>query len=219
MRRFITDERMARFEEVLENRTRRIIPVLEDTAKEQNASAVIRTMDALGVHEVHMVENDWKVKLNAMISKGSDKWLDLRKSHDPTATLCGLKERGYTIVSTCPHEDDVPLMELTTEKPLAIVFGNEWDGISDAVRAETDVFMRIPMYGFVESYNLSAAAAMVFSHLRWDMERRGTMEHLTETEKLLAKLRWTIRSSRSGAKVYKQWLSKHGMPDLSGILK
>lgn len=215
MSQFLTEERQQRFNDVLSRRTRNAVAVLENTVKEQNASAVIRTLDALGFHEVHLVEKDWKVKLNAMISKGSDKWLDLQRSADMKATLKGLKERGFLIAATCPHQDGIELKDLKTDQPIAVVFGNEWDGISEAVQDHTDVFMQIPMYGFVESYNLSVSVGMVFSHLRWEMERNNTLTCLTEKEKMKARLRWAIRSSGSGRKLYARWLEKHGEPDLS----
>lgn len=215
---FLTEARQQRFEEVLAKRTNRAIAVMEDTVKEQNASAVIRTMDALGFHELHLVENDFTVKLNSMISKGSDKWLDLRKSHDMRDTLRGLKSRGYKIVATCPHENGIDLKDLNTEQPLAVVFGNEYDGISDVVSEEADAFMQIPMYGFVESYNLSASVAMVFSHLRWQMEYNNRVDPLPEEDWMMAKLRWALHSTRSGKKVYTQWLENNGKNDLTGLL-
>lgn len=219
MSHFLTEARMERFDEVLNKRTCRAIPILEDTVKEQNASAAIRTLDALGFHEVHLVENDSNVSLNTSISKGSDKWLDLRKSNDMRSTLQELKGRGYKIVATHLHKDGVDLKDLDTETPVAIVFGNEWDGISSVVEEEADAFVQIPMYGFVESYNLTVSIGIVFSHLRWKMEEYNRVTPLTEEQIYTSKLRWAIRSSRSGTKVYAKWLEETGQPDLSGLLK
>ncbi len=218
MLEFLTESRKARFEEVLSQRTRSAVAVLEDTAKEQNASAVLRTLDALGFHEVHMVEKNWKVKLKSEISKNSDKWLDLRKSESMVDTLRSLKSRGYHIAVTSPHEQGKTHRELPTDKPLAVVFGNEFNGISEEAVEIADDYLQIPMYGFVESYNLSVSVGMVFSALRWQMEEAKTIAYLSEDEKHLIRLRWAIRSARSGAKVYEKWVRENGDVDLSGIL-
>lgn len=219
MSQFLTENRVARFEEVLNERTYSAIPILEDTAKEQNASAVLRTMDALGFHEVHMVESNWKVKLNNDISKGSDKWLDLRKSSDMTETLKGLKSRGYRIAVTTPHENGLTIRQLPLDKPIAVVFGNEWDGISEDAKNLADCFLQIPMYGFVESYNLSVSVGMTFGYLRWELEKRNLLNILSETERLEWKLRWAVHSARSGPHLYKKWLEEQGETDQLGILK
>lgn len=215
MTQYLTDARQERFEEVLRHRTSRAVAVLEDTAKEQNASAVIRTMDALGFHEVHLVENDFSVELNSTISKGSDKWLDLRKSHDMQSTLRDLKDRGYRIAATCPHERGIDIKDLDTEKPIAVVFGNEFNGISSTVEEEADLYVQIPMYGFVESYNLSVSVGIVFSHLRWTMEKNNRTTPLSQEQYFLAKLKWAIASSRSGAKLYEQWVKENQLEDLT----
>ena len=80
------------------------------------------------------------------------------------AVLADLKSRGYRIVATSPHAADDAMPETLdlAAGPIAVVFGTEKHGISDAVRAAADVFLRIPMVGFVESFNLSASAAIVF---------------------------------------------------------
>ncbi len=218
MLQFLTEQRKERFESVLKKRSRSAIAVLEDTAKEQNASAVLRTLDALGFHEVYMVEQNWKVKLNAEISKQSDKWLDVRKSTSLCTTLSDLKSRGYHIAITSPHEEGITHKELPIHQPVAVVFGNEFKGVSEDAAKYADSYLQIPMYGFVESYNLSVSVGMVFSALRWQMEDKATLQYLSEDEKHLIRLRWALRSARSGAKVYEQWLQQNQATDASGIL-
>lgn len=214
---FLTEARIVKFDEVLSKRTIRAIAVLEDTVKEQNASAVIRTLDALGFHEVHLVENDHSVELNQMISKGSDKWLNVVKSHNMRETLRSLKARGYSIVATTPHKNGISLTQLnTSDQPIAVVFGNEWNGISEVVMEEADAYLQIPMYGFVESYNLATSVAMVFSHLRWKLNE-SEISPLPAPDYWLAKLRWSIHSTRSGNMVYNKWITENGHPDLAGV--
>ncbi len=191
---FLTPERKERMRTVLEQRTRYITCVLEDLFDPRNGSAVIRHCDALGIHELHAIENKHRFKSDTQVDLGTAQWLDMRiyrkprgvaptsvkgrrraaqaspdgipppeKSRTPTV-LADLKSRGYRIVATSPHADDDALPETLdlAAGPVAVVFGTEKHGISDAVRAAADVFLRIPMVGFVESFNLSASAAIVF---------------------------------------------------------
>lgn len=216
---FLTENRISRFEEVLDRRTRFAIPVLEDTIKEQNASAVARTMDALGFHEMHLVEQRKNAKINDDISKGSEKWLDLHRSPDIEETVTGLKERGYKIVVTAPHEKGIAIRDLKLDQPVSVVFGNEWDGISEAAMDLADEFLQIPMYGFVESYNLSVSAAMTFGYIRWELDAQERNHPLTSEEKLESMVLWGIHSTRSGYKVYEKWLKETGNTDLLGIFE
>ena len=112
MSQFLTDNRKQKFEEVLSKRSRQAIPILEDAAKEQNASAVLRTIDALGFHEVHLIENEWKVQVNSDISKRSDKWLDVHLSNSTSDTIDSLKRRGYAIAVTSPHSTGKSIRQL-----------------------------------------------------------------------------------------------------------
>ncbi|NVK04096.1 MAG: RNA methyltransferase [Flavobacteriia bacterium] len=216
---YLTENRVNRFEEVLSKRTRYAVPVLEDTVKDQNASAVIRTMDALGFHELHLVEQRWNAKINDDISKGSDKWLDIHRHTDIGDSIRDLKSRGYQIVVTAPHEKGIHIRDLPLDKPLAVVFGNEWNGISDEAMELADEFLQIPMYGFVESYNLSVSAAMTFGYIRWELDARNLVPRLPDQEILATMVRWGIHSTRSGYQVYEKWLNDTGNTDVLGIFE
>ncbi|NVK26710.1 MAG: RNA methyltransferase [Flavobacteriia bacterium] len=215
---FLTEDRKARFDEVLAKRTRSAVAVLENSVKEQNASAVVRTLDALGFQELHLVEPEWKVEFKSEISRGSDKWLDIQKSVDIVQTIENLKERGYAIAATTPHADGKSIQQIPTHKPLAVVFGNEWDGISKDASELADYHLQIPMYGFVESYNLSVSVAMIFSYLRWEMEKHGNIQPLTDEDKLRNKLKWGVASTRSGIAVYQKWLDENGYDDIANVI-
>ncbi|KAB2809938.1 TrmH family RNA methyltransferase [Phaeocystidibacter luteus] len=215
---FLTKERIARFDEVLSKRTRRAVAILENTMKEQNASAVIRTMDALGFQELHMVEPEWQVGFKSEISRGSDKWLDIQRSVDLGQSINSLKERGYAIAATTPHESGMAIQQLPLDRPIAVIFGNEWEGISSDSSKNADYHIQIPMYGFVESYNLSVSVAMIFSHLRSEFEQHNLIQPLTEDDKLRNKLKWGVASTRSGKAVYQKWLEDNGFDDIANII-
>jgi tRNA (guanosine-2'-O-)-methyltransferase len=106
------------------------------------------------------------------------------------ACIDHLKSQGYSIVATTPHTDDVLLDELPIDKPVALIFGTEGDGISDIVRENADAFMRIPMYGFTESFNISVSAAVCLNVLSSKLRKQEIDWHLSPEEKLALKLEW-----------------------------
>ena len=79
--------------------------------------------------------------------------------------IANLKERGYQIIATTPHENDCMLEDFDISKPSALFFGTERHGLSDEVLAQADGFMKIPMVGFTESLNISVSAAIILQNV------------------------------------------------------
>ena len=196
---FITDERKQRFEEVLAYRTRHIAVVLEDIFQPHNASAVLRSCDLTGVQDIHIIENNYTFDINPDVVMGSTKWLDIRRYNElefntPTA-IDLLKSKGYQIVATCPHRDDFTPETLPLDQPIALVFGTEKTGITDYVMDHADRFVRIPMYGFTESYNISVSAALLVYTLTHRLHEMTDLDwHLSEEEKDKVRLEWSKRT-------------------------
>lgn len=169
----LTRERKARLSEVLEQRSDYVRVVLEDLFQPHNAAAVLRSCDALGVQGVDIIQNRYLFKTNAEVDMGTAKWLDIH-SHRATTrevgpaheantleVLRGLKAQGYRLVALSPHAEDVMLEDLDVSAgPMALLFGTEISGLSDLALQEADEYVRIPMYGFVESYNISVSCAL-----------------------------------------------------------
>ena len=163
LQEFITENRLATFEKVLDNRTRYITVSLEDIYQSQNASAVLRTSDCFGIQDIHVIENKNKYNINPDVALGSSQWLNITKynqeENNTLQAIQKLKEKGYRIVATTPHTDDVDLdsFDLTKGK-IALFFGTELKGLSDLMIENADEYLKIPMYGFTESYNISVSA-------------------------------------------------------------
>lgn len=196
---FITDERKERFEEVLAYRTRHLTVVLEDIFQPHNASAVLRSCDLTGVQDVHIIENNFTYDINPDVVMGSNKWLDVRRYNElefnTPVVLDQLKAKGYQIVATCPHRDDFTPETLPLDQPVALVFGTEKTGITDYVMDHADRFVRIPMVGFTESFNISVSAALlVYTLTRRLHESEGIDWHLSEEEKDEIRLEWARRT-------------------------
>ena len=196
---FISDERKQRFKEVLDYRTRHLTVVLEDIFQPHNASAVLRSCDLTGVQDVHIIENNYTFDINPDVVMGSTKWLDIHRYNEldfntPTV-LEQLKDKGYQIVATCPHRDDFTPETLPLDQPVALVFGTEKTGITDYVMEHADRFLRIPMYGFTESYNISVSAALLvytLTHRLHDMDEVDW--HLSAEQKDEVRLEWSRRT-------------------------
>ena len=199
----ITPERLSLFNRVIEYRTKYITVVLEDIFQSQNASAVLRSCDCFGIQDVHIIENRNEFQLDTEVSLGSSKWLSLTKynkaKNNSLAAIKQLKKQGYRIVATTPHYNDqeLPGFDLTAGKT-ALVFGSELPGVSEVIINEADEFLKIPMFGFTESFNISVSAAIVLHHLTDKLRNSEIGWELTEKEKIDTKIQWirnTIKKS------------------------
>ena len=158
-----TDRRQTRLRQVLERRQPDLTVVLEDIHDVHNASAVLRTADAVGVLTVHLVysfETPPERAFSRVAGAGASKWIEL-VWHD-TIEDCynALHAEGYAIYATALHADSVSLYEKDYTGKVALVFGNEQRGVSEAAIAGADGVIIIPMVGVVESLNISVACSV-----------------------------------------------------------
>ena len=196
---FSTEERSSQLLEVAQQRTRYVTVVLEDIYQTQNASAVLRTCDCFGVQDIHIIENTNSFNINPQVVIGATKWLHLhqynQQANNTKSALRKLKADGYRIVATTPHRNDVNLNNFDLDAgKVAIVFGNEREGISDLVMEEADEFMKIPMYGFSESLNISVCAAITLQHLTNQLKSSNIKWQLSEQELKELYLEWLRKS-------------------------
>lgn len=209
---FITDHKNQLFDRVIEHRTRYLTVVLEDIYQPQNASAVLRTADCFGVQDVHIIENRNEYVINPEVTLGASKWLTLhRYSESENNTLEAiqkLKSEGYRIVATMPHSDDIMLSELDMNQKTALFFGTELLGLSKIVQEHADVFVKIPIYGFTESYNISVSAALCLQQLSNKMRKENKDWKLSESELLDVKLDWARSVVKEAENVEKTLFAK-----------
>ena len=206
----VTEQRRARFEKVLRWRTRHLTVVVENLYQPHNASAVIRSCDCFGIQDIHIIENEHVFDPSENISLGSQKWVTQRRynqlEHNTKACIQALRADGYRIVATTPHTDDQELHELSLDQPMALFFGSEKPGLTEHVLEEADDFVRIPMYGFTESFNISVSAALTLYDLTTRLHQSELNWALTEDEKNELRLEWATKSAPRGADIYARWL-------------
>ena len=212
---FVYERRLELFEKNISFRTNYITVVLEDVFQSQNASAVLRTCDCLGIQDIHFIENRNKFNLDKEVSLGSDKWLTLhnykRKSNNSQLAIDHLKSLGYRIVATSPHKSGVNLFDFDLQKgKIALLFGTELTGLSDIAIENSDEFINIPMYGFTESFNLSVSVALTLHFLVRYLHNNSEINwHLSDDERIEVLLSWIRKSIRKVDLIEKKFLSSH----------
>jgi tRNA (guanosine-2'-O-)-methyltransferase len=209
---FVSDHKREFTERVLNQRTRYLTVVLEDIFQSQNASAVVRTCECMGLQDVHVVENTAKYHLNVRVLKGSDKWINLeryrdKRTNNTEACFSKLRDNGYTILLADPSEDGVSIDEIdpATGK-LAVVFGNELRGASDYALQHCDQKIKIPMFGFTESLNISVSVAICLSSLLSKIRKSSIPFQLTDEEKQIIRLNWYRKMVKRSDVVEREFL-------------
>jgi len=165
LRDYVTPNKQEKIAAVLEDRTRHLALVLEDIYQPHNASACLRSCDCLGVQDIHVVERRNEYRPNNEISMGSAKWLTMHRYHQTGSCIDSVKKRGYRLIATTPNAEGYDLLTLPLDQPVAIMFGTEEQGLSQEALEAADATLRLPMYGFTQSYNISIAVALTLSRL------------------------------------------------------
>lgn len=199
---YLTEARRARIDTVLAGRTYTVAPVVEGLINTGNVSAVMRTAEALGFQGFHIVahpehDDGVRYKTSERTTQGADKWLDVWRWPSPEACAAHLKAQGYAVVVT--HLDDraVPIDTIDFTQKTALVFGNERDGVSEAMLALADCTCLVPMAGFTQSFNISVAAAVCLYHARQDrLARQGQHGDLTAVQRETLRALFYLKSIR-----------------------
>jgi tRNA (guanosine-2'-O-)-methyltransferase len=163
----VTPERFRRIEEVVEGRTDSLAVVLDRLSDPHNSSAVLRSAEAFGVQNVHAIVGVHGFRASRGVSKGTQRWLDVTRYEDADTCAKKLKDEGFAIYAAAMGGTHT-LADLKAIPRVAVVFGNEHHGVSDAMHAHADGTFAIPMRGFVESLNVSVAAAITMHTLTGD---------------------------------------------------
>eukprot|EP00216_Chloropicon_sp_CCMP2111_P002666 CAMPEP_0198241368 /NCGR_PEP_ID=MMETSP1446-20131203/6203_1 /TAXON_ID=1461542 ORGANISM="Unidentified sp, Strain CCMP2111" /NCGR_SAMPLE_ID=MMETSP1446 /ASSEMBLY_ACC=CAM_ASM_001112 /LENGTH=301 /DNA_ID=CAMNT_0043924201 /DNA_START=308 /DNA_END=1213 /DNA_ORIENTATION=- len=157
----IGEDRCKKISNVVSNRIFNIVPAVEGLYDLGNVAAVSRTVEGLGLGSLSVISSaDTKFKHSARTSSGSHKWLHTCRWQGTRECLEAAKDDGYNIVVT-DLQAAVRLEEVDWTQKTLVLFGNEHAGISSDARELSDQRVMIPMSGFVESFNISVAAAMV----------------------------------------------------------
>ncbi len=211
---YVTEQRMATIERVVAGRTFSVLPVLERVHDAGNANAIFRSAEGLGYGAAALVDLEGDARglveqyeagaddaalasarpIHRRQSQGAHKWLHVETHDTAEAFARSARARGYRIAVTALREDAVPIADLDFSVPTALVFGAEKDGASGAMLDLADDAVLLPLDGFVQSYNVSVAAALALYHARQDrLARRGAHGDLSPEERRLLTAHYVAR--------------------------
>ena len=158
----MTPERSDRLNAVLNKRQLNLTVVLENVADPHNISAVMRTCDAVGIQEIYILNTiiPRHKKWGSKSSSSASKWLTIHQFTDVTECFTALRKRYKKIYTTHLSADASDLYDLDLTEDVALVFGNEHSGVSDALIGMADGNFIIPQVGIIKSLNISVACAV-----------------------------------------------------------
>ena len=215
---FVGDERLERMLAVLGRRTRHVTALVEHVQNPGNVAACIRSCDAFGIQDLHMVtEAGRPIRVATGIGRGTHRWLTVHHHANLDSALAELRREGYRVLATDPGSSErqaIAVEEIELSERVCIAFGNERDGISDALRDAADGLCVIPMHGFVESFNISVAFALVMSSLRRRRDQvLGADGDLSSVERARVLDRWMLAQVPQGTKVLEELVRRQKAND------
>ncbi|MDQ7030582.1 MAG: RNA methyltransferase [Ardenticatenia bacterium] len=187
----LTPRRGRRMVEVLRQRTRHIALILEAVDDGHNQAAVLRSADAFGVQYVGVVRGRAPFRPNPEVTQGADKWLSVSHFESVGQAIRAMQARGYRVWASQLDETALPLPEVDLSVPAVFLFGNEHDGLSEEALRMADGRFIVPMCGFVQSLNVSVAAAITLFHATRRARREvGKAYFLTPAEQRQVLRHW-----------------------------
>ncbi len=192
---YVNADRVARISAALDRRVGGVVAVCEAVRRRHNVSAILRSCEAFGVHEVHLVTQGFRPAPGA--ARGAERWVYRRRFDHVADSVADLRARGFRIFVADLAEPSYTPETVPVDQPLALVFGSEVRGVSDTARSLADGTLRVPMVGLTESLNVSVSAAIA---LRAVAERRRAVGGgLDEAEKARFLAEWLASEDRAAA--------------------
>ena len=211
LREFVVDDKNRLFDRLIQERTDYATIVLEDLYQSHNQSAVMRSADCYGIQNVHLIENRNHYDSTSTVSQGAREWLTLHRhkslENNTQETIDNLRAAGYRIIATTPHTDDVLIEDFDLKRgPMAFFFGTELTGLSDLVISQADEFVKVPMYGFTESLNISVCAALVMYSVTRRLLESDIDWHLSEVRRDEVLFQWYRNAIKASGEILERFI-------------
>lgn len=206
---FITENRKELFKKILQQRTKFFTVACEDVYQLHNTSAIMRSCEAFGIQELHVIEEKFGKRIDKEIAMGAQKWVDIFRYNSSEICIKNLKQNGYKIIATSLTENAIPLNEFKINQPCAFIFGTEKAGLSDNLLSMADAYLKIPMYGFTSSLNVSVSAAIILQNITEKLKNSNINWQLTQEEFLLKQIDWTKKSIKDIDFIEKKYLDNY----------
>jgi tRNA (guanosine-2'-O-)-methyltransferase len=202
----LTPERIARIDQVLAARLASVTVAVEDTYDPHNAAATIRTSEALGLQELHVIEPGERFSAAKGVTRGAHRWIDLHRWPTAEAAVAALRARGFRVLATLP-DAATNIEDVNIQTPIAVLFGNEHAGLSEAAIRACDAAITVPMFGFTESFNLSVTVGLAMSRIA--ARRRaflGAAGDLDPARQARLRARWFALKIRAAVSIVERTL-------------
>ena len=204
LRPYLSDRRAEKIDSVLSRRTRDLCVVLDRFDKPHNYMAVLRTLEAFGIQDAHIIPMHGvsKSDISKSVTQGADKWLSIRIYPDWRKCFQVLRENAYKLYAACLSNEAASIEDISTTSKIALVFGNELDGLDPEETEACDGAFMLPMYGFSQSFNVSVACALSIQRLFIAREAAGhKWTGLSESEKNALKIEWYKKAVQNSEKL------------------
>ncbi len=213
---FMTEERKESLHKILENRTKHIVLVAENLFDEHNIHAMIRSSECLGIQDFYSMSKKNSLMKKNKVTRGALQWTDIYNFEDeqvPTkACIDNLRAKGYKVYSTSSNiETSITPFNISIDSPIAIIMGNEHEGVSPLALELSDGVIKIPMYGFTESYNVSVAASLLLQPLIERIRQSEINWRLTAIEKRDLYYKWIWYSIKYPDVLYNDWIVNNSL--------
>jgi tRNA (guanosine-2'-O-)-methyltransferase len=169
----------------------------------------MRSCEVFGIQQLNVIEERYTKSIDKEIAMGAQKWVDVNRFDSISACISDMKNKGYQIIATTPHERDCDLDDFNISKPSALFFGTERDGLSAEVLQNADGFLKIPMAGFTESLNISVSAAIIIQNLMSRLHKSDINWQLSENEILEKRLQWAKNTIKDIKRIEVRYNAEH----------
>ncbi|NCG22411.1 MAG: hypothetical protein GWP91_25630 [Rhodobacterales bacterium] len=183
--------RLARIRTALDQRLFHVRVAVESVYHRHNVSAILRTVDSIGIHHVHLVEGHFTPAKGA--ARGSDRWLNLHREPDPVTAIQNIQAAGFRIYIADLSQDAVPPERVPLDKPVCLWFGAELAGVGAEAKAAAEGVVTVPMRGLAQPLNVSVAAALTMRPVAERAHLLGPSAFLSDEERESVWKSWVQR--------------------------
>nr|WP_302328539.1 RNA methyltransferase [Salirhabdus salicampi] len=201
----ILPKRLRKMYDILQERTRYITLLTEAVDDGHNQAALLRSAESFGVQDVHVVTGKAPFLPAKSISKQAEEWINVMKHPSIRDAIGQLKANGYHIAASHLSNTSVPLENLSFHKPTVLLFGNEHEGVSEEALQYADEQFIVPMNGFMQSLNISVAAAI-------------SLYEATQKARIIASEKYYLTKEEQ-KHIYEQWMMKTLNPKVRELVK
>ncbi len=180
----MTPERKSKLLQVLNKRQAGLTVVMENVHDPHNISAVMRTCEAAGIQDVYVLTTiiSRHKRFGVKSSSSAAKWLTIHQHTEAKSCFKELRSNYDLILTTHLASDAIDLYAIDFTKKIALVFGNEHDGVSEEIRSLADGNFVIPQVGIIQSLNISVACAVAIYEAYRQRSAKGMYEANTFTK-------------------------------------